>query len=165
MKNVTVNSRVYPYQWEREKVESDGDVKELFLDSSESFAIEASRTEDDSNFTGSNTVEDQQHPGDCSDRLESIHLENNFDSSSEEAVTANSSHNSTKGILNKTGKYEQHKKNHETERDRKIMFADHVESYCDMWEENYYVETHYSTKDLFGNDVLAQGLRCKCAIL
>ena len=165
MKNVTVNSRIYPYHWERGNVETDEDVKELFPDSSKSFAIEASRTENGSNFTGSNTVDDQQLPGDGSDRLKSIHLEKNFDTSSEEAVTANSSHNNTKGILNKTGKYEQHKKNHETERDRKIMFADHVESYCDMWEENYYVETHYSTKDLFGNDVLAQGLRCKCAIL
>ena len=68
-------------------------------------------------------------------------------------------------VLNKTGKYRLAKKIHETERDRKIIFADRVEGHSDIWEENYYVETHYSTKDIFGNDeVLAQGLRCKCAI-
>ena len=168
MKTFKIKSRVYPNELEGGNIETNGDAKELFLSLPKNLESNSSETTDDWNLVGVKTIDDQHLPGHGTDRHESIHVEKNFDSSSEELVncTVNRGQNKIAASgLNKTGKYRLAKKIHETERDRKIIFADRVEGHSDIWEENYYVETHYSTKDIFGNDeVLAQGLRCKCAI-
>ena len=158
--NVCSNSRVHPNEEiESENVEVTPDSKDLIQTSTKTSRTNASATSDDSNLARSEGVEDQGRSPDEPDAKEF----------SDEAIDATAIIRGNKRascILNRTGKYEPKKRNPETDRDRKVIFADRMEGHCDLWEENYYVQTHYSIEDRFGNDEEhTRGLGCRCAIV
>ena len=167
MLSITSNSRIHPNEWNRESIGTERGAIGASLDSSENFRTKASIALDYSNLDVSHVIQDEQLIGNGADKLQCVCTDKNSVALCADAsnLTFEGGNNTVMSVLNKTGKYKTHKRSPETEKDKKIIFADCVEGKS-VWEENYYVETHYTTKDLFGDDdVAAKGLGCKCSIV